>query len=434
MSLVALKIEAEDWLRYSPLVRGLLARWHLAVGKRLPLGTPREIVRAIDRLCAAARLAAVTPQVLPIEKEIHRRVAQLGGAKFDWTEFEPSADKKQLEKAVVLKPWISEREKGLVYISFEYQWIRLLHNCDLEAFARRYDLVVAPVWACPYSPVNFILPAIYPGRVFCHLSDPHDREILPRLSEKYVVVPLLCSSWVNPDLYQPAPFAQKDNDILMLANFGKYKRHHRLFAALREMPREVRVRLIGQHNGARTGATLKQEARAWGVADQFVLTQNAPEDEVFQALARSKISLILSQREGSCVAVVESLFANTPVGLYAGAEVGSRQFINAKTGRFLQHHNLAAQLLDFLAHAHEYQPRQWALDNQISCYGSSAVLNQAVKETALAAGQEWSQDLAPFHWRPDPQLIHEADRRRMRPSYDEIKQRFGIELGVAGRR
>jgi glycosyltransferase involved in cell wall biosynthesis len=235
---------------------------------------------------------------------------------------------------------------------------------------------------------------------------------------------------VNPDLYQPVPFEKKDVDIFMLANFGKYKRHHRLFAALRQLPRTVRVLLIGQRNAARTAETILQEARAYGVADRFELKQNAPEEEVLHGFARAKISLILSRREGSCVAVVESLFANTPIGLYADAEVGSRQFINEHTGRFLQHDQLVEQLLDFLANAQHYRPRQWALDHQISCYGSAQVLNRIVKETSLAAGHEWTVDLAPFHWRPDPRLIQEADRLRMRASYEDIQQRYGITLGL----
>lgn len=428
MSLASLRIEVEDWLRYSPLVRAVLARRHFQKGLRLPINSPEQIVRAIDRLCAAARLAVSQEQVIPIEQEIRRRVGLLGKARFDWKILEPSANSRAIEKAVVLKAPVGEREKGVVYISFEYQWIRLLQNCDLEAFSRQYDLVVAPVWACPYSPVDFILPAVFPGRVFTHLSDPNDAQVLPRLSEKYTVVPLYCSSWVNPELYRPMPFEQKDVDILMLANFGKYKRHHRLFSALRTMPRSVRVLLIGHRNGNRTTDTILQEARAYGVSDRFELRSGIPDEEVLHALARSKISLILSRREGSCVAVVESLFANTPVGLYADAEVGSRVFINSETGRLLQHENLADQLMDFLEHAREYNPRRWAMERQISCHGSSATLNRIVKETSLAAGQEWTQDLAPFHWRPDPQLIHEADRQRIRPCYEEIKQRFGLEF------
>jgi glycosyltransferase involved in cell wall biosynthesis len=290
-------------------------------------------------------------------------------------------------------------------------------------------VVLAPVWVSPYGLVNYLLPAQWPGPVFSHLSDPNDAAILPRMAPNYVVVPLLCSSWVNPDWYEPVPFEKKDIDIFMLANFGKYKRHFLLFKALRRLPRSTRVLLIGQHNAGRTRETLMAEARAYGVEGRFELEENATDSEVFSAFARAKTSLILSRREGSCIAVVESIMANTPVGLLANAEVGSRIFINEQTGRFLQEKNLAEQLADFIANAGKYSPRQWALANNIHCRGSSAILNEIIKRTVLAGGGQWTQDIAPFQWRPAPVPIKAEDKARLQAERREIYERFGIQIG-----
>src|SRR6185436_10106051 len=203
-----------------------------------------------------------------------QRVGQLNGKNIDWREFEPSAEKRRIERATVLKPWVSEREKGVVIMSFENQWPRLLQNCDIKEFARRYTLIVAPVWATPHGLVNYLLPTLWPDPVFSTISDPNDTEILPRISPKYIVAPLLCSNWVNPAWYRPVPFEQKDIDIVMLANFGKYKRHHALFKALRDMPASLKVVLIGTHNGKRSADVLKEEARAYGVENRFELIQS----------------------------------------------------------------------------------------------------------------------------------------------------------------
>jgi glycosyltransferase involved in cell wall biosynthesis len=430
MDLSTFRIEMEDRLRYNKLLRSVLSIWHFTVGKRLPLNSPQKIVRSIDRLCFAARLAVRNREVIPIENQICRRVALLGTKKFDWHEFEPSANVCRIEKAIVLKPPVSKREKGVLYMSFEDQWVRLMQNCDPRSFSQQYDLVLAPVWASPHSPVNFILPAVYPGRVFSHLSDPNDATVLPRISNKYYIVPLLCSSWVNPDLFQKREFGSKDIDIMMLANFGKYKRHHHLFAALRKMPGDIRVILVGQPNEARTLEVLLSEARAYGVHNRLEVRCSVSDQDVLDALSRSKISLILSRREGSCVAVAESLFADTPVGMLADAKVGSRIFINSQTGRFLQREGLARQLLDFLDHAEEFNARQWALENGISCYNSSATLNEIVRVVSLSAGDPWTQDLAPFHWRPNPVYIHDEDGFRMRGCYEDIQQRYGIEVAT----
>jgi hypothetical protein len=123
------------------------------------------------------------------------------------------------------------------------------------------------------------------------------------------------------------------------------------------------------------------------------------------------------------------MFANTPVGIFEDAEIGSRLYINESTGRLLQHRNLAEQLMDFVANAHNYSPREFAEQN-ISCHRSTKTLNELLKTQALGLGQEWTQDIAVHHWRPDPQLLRRVDRKRMQPAYDEIRTQFGITVGT----
>ena len=130
------------------------------------------------------------------------------------------------------------------------------------------------------------------------------------------------------------------------------------------------------------------------------------------------------------MAVIESIFANTPVALFEDASVGSRAFVNEHTGRFFKHRNLAGQIRDFLADAERFQPRQWALDHHIDCHGSTATLNEALKKQALANGEEWTRDIVPVFWGPDPEFVNPEDRIRFQPAYDDIKKRFGIDIGL----
>ncbi|MBI3690706.1 MAG: hypothetical protein HY239_08650 [Mycolicibacterium aromaticivorans] len=375
--LSAWKIELRDWLRFNPAIRSLLCRLRLATDATPPSNDPQAVARSIQRLCGAARLAPTHELLLQVEARLHERVRALDASRLDWREFEPDITDRRIPKAVVLKPRVSEREKGVVLFSFEYQWARLLRGVDLKEFSRSYAVVLAPTWSPPHSLVNCVFPEVFPEKVFSLISNRNDLEHFPRISAKNVMVPLFASNWVNPALYQPVPFERKDVDIFMLANFGEYKRHFALFKALRDLPRSLRVLLIGQ----------------------------------------------------SCVAVVESLFANTPVGLYEDAIIGSRYFINEHSGRLLQHDNLAGQLKDFLSAAHRFSPRQWALETKIDSPGSTATLNRVLRENAVAAGQEWTQDIAVHHWRPDPVLLLDSDRARLRPAQEDIERRFGLKIG-----
>ncbi|MGC8744911.1 MAG: glycosyltransferase [Verrucomicrobiia bacterium] len=424
-----LKIELEDKIRYNRRARSVLSFINAAL-VNTNAWSPQEIARTIEKLCKAARLAVSIEQQTAIENEIKVLIKRLNRKNIDWREFEPTAEKRLIESAAVLKPYLGDKEKGVVYLSFEYQWTRLLQNCDIKEFASQYRLVLAPVWAVPYSLVNFLLPELWEDDVvFTHLSDPNDAAILPRISSKYVIAPLLCSSWVNPEWFKPLPFEKKDIDLVMLANFGKYKRHFVLFKALREMPQNLRILLIGQRNGNRTRDVLLNEARLYGVENRFELLEGPADTAVFDALARSKASVILSLREGSCVAVTESLFADTPVALFKDAEVGSRIFINDNTGIFLEHSEVGRQLTDFINSAGNFTPRQWAMENKIHCFESSSILNRVIRDHCKKIGEEWSQDIATFHWRPYPAPVFENDRKRLQQERRRIKEKFGLIIG-----
>ena len=300
---------------------------------------------------------------------------------------------------------------------------------NLYEFAQRYALVLSPSWSPPHSVHLYAIAAQYPAPIFSLISNANDLRIIPRLSPKFVMVPLYASNWVHAELYSPVPYPRKDIDIVMLANFGIYKRHLALFRALRRLPRSLRVVLIGRADSGRTRDTIMREAAAYGVADRIEVRVGVSDEEVAQSLARSRISIILSKREGSCVAVVESLFADTPVGVLDDAEIGSKVFINSATGRLLKEKNLASELMDFLEHAAEYHPRQWALESKIDCYGSTEVLNRYIRDEMLASGQEWTRDIAVHHWRPNPELLFPQDKESMHESCADIEQRFGIAIG-----
>jgi glycosyltransferase involved in cell wall biosynthesis len=421
-------LEGEDRLRYSPLVKGILRRYRLLRDRAPDASDPQAVARSIARLCSTARLATDDAALLSIEERIRQRVKLLDGRRIDWREFAAGLDDRRIAKAAILKPPIGPREKGVLFISFEEEWTRLIHHCDLRAVAERYDLVISPTWSPPHCLATTAFAHDWPGPLFALISNTRDLEILPRLASNYVPVPLFASSWVNPTFYYPRPRPERDVDIVMLANFGKYKRHLALFRALRRMSPRPRVLLLGQEQNARTADTLRAEADSYGVKDAVAIRTNVSDDEVSRSLCRARVSLILSRREGSCVAVAESLFADTPVGLLRNAEVGSRSFVNAATGRFLDESHFAADLAAFLAESERYAPRTWA-EEHISCFRSSNILNDLLKRHALAAGEEWTRDLASLCWRPNPVLASPEDRQRMQAAHDDVRQRFNLEIG-----
>jgi glycosyltransferase involved in cell wall biosynthesis len=423
-----LKIQAEDSFRYNPAVRNFLAACTLLSTPGRPAASTAEAARIIHKLCQAARLSATGSMMLRAEAAIARQLPAIDPVRVPWAEFLPDFDLPRIHKTIVLKRYVSEREKGVVFVSFDNQMARLARARDLRQFAARYTLVLSPQWSPPHTIASYLFPRLYPEPIFCLISNPRDLEQFPRISDKYRMIPLYASNWVDPREFIPVLFAEKNIDIFMLANFAKYKRHHALFAALRELPSDYRVLLVGQRERGRDSNTLLSEAAAFGVSDRFEIRENVTDEELHDCFVHAKTSLILSRREGSCVAVVESMFANTPVGLYEDAEVGSRVFINQHTGRLLRHDRLAAQLRDFVESSARYEPRKWVMENGVDCFASSRTLNQALKQHALENGGEWTEDIAALRWRPNPQYCDPHDAERLRPCYLDIEDRCGIDI------
>jgi glycosyltransferase involved in cell wall biosynthesis len=400
------RIILADRIRFSKSIRRILFQWEVLRGGGRSSSTAQRLEQ-IGRLCAAARLAATPRQILAVEARM-KAIAE----KIDLVEASPFLIEEPgdlIRKAAILKPYDeSTGEKGAIFISFEFEWAMLLAARNRDEFARRYQIIVSPTWTPPHSRLNLLFPRIWPEPVYCLISNETDLETFPRLSENYRMVNLYASSWVNPDLFHPRPRDERDIDLIMLANFGIYKRHHVLFRALRDLQTSWRVVLVGQPNGDRTEQKLMAEAEAFGVRDRIELRQRISDEEVCDLLCRSRISLICSKREGSCVAVVESMFADTPVVLLEGAQVGSAKFINPETGAFFEERRLAENLSRTMTIFDQMCPRNWCLEHGLSAAESSRILNERLRDDVLAKGMPWSRDLLPLHWRPDPEPLRET--------------------------
>ncbi len=426
--LLPLKIRVEESLKRSRVLRDGLVWFKILTSRFRPPATTREAVQRLRGLCQAARVATTPLMLARSEAGIARQMRAIRAPDIVWQDFLPDFGQDRIHKALVLKPWVSSKEKGVIFFSFDNQMARLLKARNLAELAERYSVVLAPQWSPPHSPTAYLFPRVFPDDIICLISGLGDLQSFPRMNERYRMVPLYASSWVDSRRFSPKPERTRDIDILMVANFAKFKRHHALFQALRDLPPMYRVVLIGQNEQGRTSHTILAEASAFGVRNRFTLEQNVAYDQMPEFFGRAKVSIVLSVREGSCVVVAESMFADTPVGIYRDAELGSRVFVNPQTGMFFEHRALAGQLQRFVDNASSYHPRRWMLDNGADCTASSRILNSALKREALEHGREWTQDIATLCWGPDPRYYEPHDADRMRSAYQELESRFDIRL------
>jgi glycosyltransferase involved in cell wall biosynthesis len=408
-----------------------------AVGHALILrsryGRGSDAQRLNDLLIACRRIAspsarerlkrAVALRIEPQCAEEWRR-ARIGWDRY-YREF--NLAQPELHTSLLLKAPGPNGEKGVLYISFEYNLMRLLAHHDARRFFSEYLVMVATSW----SPTDYGVFASYAGLsddpLFAGISNVADIEAYRVMGPAVEPVPLMASDWIDPRFYTPRPHAEREIDILMVANFTRFKRHWLLFRALKRMRPNLRITLVGIPAPDRSADSLRAEARAFGAPQDLEIISNANIDVVTALQCNARTSIVLSKREGSCVATAECLFADTPMGLVHDAHVGSRAYINERTGVLLSERNMARELSAFIEASDTFQPRVWAMEN-ITCGRSSDRLNAQLRDYSLGRGRPWTQDIAPLCWRYVPSYVSADDERRLAPALEELKTRHGVQL------
>jgi glycosyltransferase involved in cell wall biosynthesis len=363
--------------------------------------------------------ARLSPWLDPRRADIWRT------AKIGWKRLQHPLADKVLDKGLILKSPGADGEKGVLYLSFEYNWLRLVAYYDLRKLLQEYLLVAASSSSPPDFTSHWALAHIGPDPVFLQISNPSDKERHERLSHNIRPVPIMASDWINPEFYRPRPHPQREIDIVMVAGWSHNKRHWLLFRTLRAMRRNLRVVLIGQNSEGRTADDVWREAKAFGVTGQVEMIRNATIETVTEQQCNSKASVILSAREGSCVVVTESFFADTPVAMMHNAHVGSRAYINRQTGVLLRSETMAAQLSQLIEQSASYGPRAWAMAN-VTCFHSTRKLNSLLRDYCCEHRIPWTRDIVPFCWRPDPIYVRDADGARMKLAYQDLYERHGV--------
>jgi glycosyltransferase involved in cell wall biosynthesis len=337
------------------------------------------------------------------------------------------AEAKALTKTLVLKAPGPNGEKGVLYCPFEYNLMRLIAHYDTRAILSEHFVVGASSW----SPTDFAALANFAGLssdpIFIGISHESDVGAYQVMSPVIRPVDIMASDLMDPDFFRPRPHSERSIDILMVANWMRFKRHWLLFEALRHMPRTLRVVLVGRNAPGRTEREIHAEARAFGAKQEIEYLTNVPIHRVMQLQCDAKVSAVFSHREGSCLAITESFFAGTPVAVMADGHVGSKRYINAQTGIVCRRRGLASQLGRFLEESSSYRPREWAL-GKIDCYTTSARLNELLRRYSRDAGLPWTRDIVTFCRRYVPEYASEEIESTMQPAIEQLRKNHGVEL------
>jgi glycosyltransferase involved in cell wall biosynthesis len=426
-------IRLVDRMRYSRTLNESIALFYISVylvrsGGRLRRGVPRHVAP----LFTAARYTKATHVRTLIRSAlspwIHAQLAAASRQVSSGSIPGRRAPDVAVQSVLLLKAPGENGEKGVLFAGNEKPWPHLVDVARQTGLLHEYDLVALSAWSPPKYAKLAEFVGLSPDPIFIGISNLEDLRTYPLLAPAIAPMPLMACDWLNPDDFQPRPAADRDIDVLMVAGWGLYKRHWLLFQALRGLSQTLRVVLIGGTSGNRTLEDIKTEARLFGVRQDLTFLADLPVHQVYEYQARARVSVIFSGREGACVAVTESFFANTPVAMMRDAHVGSKAHINRETGVLLSRNGMSRQLGQLLEATEQYSPRAWALQN-ISCHRSSARLNDFLRSHTLDAGRPWTKDTVPLFRRYFvPRYLNGEDAAAMRSAIDALRRDSGLHL------
>jgi glycosyltransferase involved in cell wall biosynthesis len=429
---------AGDRVRYSDVAQRLAGLCRLGLA----------IARGGDSAQGLANLASAHRTLLPVgwsgltRRRMEAAAPGVGrpnrwrGEKIGWSHYPANwdGDRPMLSHSLIVKPPVSDSEKGVLVVWVEYNLAALLHAPDLPGILKKYRVVFSTSWSPPDFSLIWALAGEPGADLHIIASNPADECWLTEIPAPLRVLPFFASHWIlGDDALKPKPPRERTYDFCVVANWAPFKRHWSLFRALRALPDTLRIALIGQPEGAHTVETAQSLAAAFGVKQRIDWFNRLAPDKVREIQADSRCGLMLSLREGSCLAVVESLLADSPTGVLRHAHIGSREFINDQTGLLLDEAHLARDLAELLrcTEAGDYRPREWAMTHAEARL-SSEKLDKILADQAAERGEPWTLGILPFCLRAArPAFIDTRHGVAAEPWHEEFEREHGV--GFLGR-
>ncbi|MFH1771979.1 MAG: glycosyltransferase [Candidatus Omnitrophota bacterium] len=285
-------------------------------------------------------------------------------------------------------------EKGVIALAFTDRFREFFVNHDINEVAKNYYIVLEPSWSGYCSP--YILMFINEIReVIIQCPEKKDFDFIKSLNSNLIPVGLGASYWIDLDKFKPLEEVSKEFDIIYIATWALYKNHSRLFKALKVLKskgHKLRVLLVGYSWLGRKKEDVIRLMDTYGISDMCEIKERISRDEVNECLNKSKVSILLSEKEGNCRAMAESIAAGCPILIYKYNEGDAVGFVNKDTGSLCDFDELPEALIDMVNNYDKFSPYKWAVDNIGSAQATNK-LNSILKQIALKRGEPWACDI-----------------------------------------
>jgi glycosyltransferase involved in cell wall biosynthesis len=384
--------------------RHLLSAWKHLPDERFGAGRKRRFRRMLDAACfEGAALCPVAENAFRLDL-VRSAAGQAIRARYGAFELAhrvrmrfPRDDddpERQGDLMVLKSPDPESGERGVLLVMFHETIQYVAATYDLGALAPNWSLVLETSnWGAQDARFLPYVGADLDVHVFAGRAP--DYAWFQSLETNVRPIRLGSGEWVDPTLFQKPEGVEREYDVVMVAAWDPLKRHEVLFRALQDIRartgRRLKTALIGYEMSWKQ-ERIEQLVRDHGLEDDCTFFQLIPQAEVARLVAASGVSVLFSLQEGANRAVYESLFCDTPVVVSREHKGINLDHVNAATGLLADDDGVAAALFSVLDDRERFTPRAWAEQN-IGFHVARRLLNERLRESAMAAGRPWTRDI-----------------------------------------
>jgi hypothetical protein len=322
---------------------------------------------------------------------------------------------------LLLKQSKSDNEKGLIFVKYNETVNKMVAVYDIARLADYYRFVIEPSTWGYQDPIFFFLMGLN-TEVIIESQFAQDYNYIASIGRNLYPIHLGAGDWVDPEIFSINENMDKKYDFVMIASWLSIKRHSLFFKSISKISSEIKkVAVVGYPISDRTLDDIISESKKYNVTHLVDFYEKLKPKDVAIILQQSKVSLMLTKREGANKALYESFFSNVPV-ILTNDNIGvNRNHINKYTGVCAHDKDLSQSMLFMLRNYKSFSPRPWALMNT-GYINSNTTLNAFIKEIALSKGEKWTQQIHSKKNCPEAVFVNENEMYMSENAIEKLVQ------------
>lgn len=260
-------------------------------------------------------------------------------------------------------------QKGALIINYSYYFPLFVRFFDVEAISKRFHIILEPSWA-GFCELNILEYTQFNFPVFLQVYEARDMRFIKELNSNLIPIDVGPSWFIDHDRFDgKGNLDDRGIDLIMVAAWASFKRHHAFFKAIKPYIKkypETKVVLVGYPVDL-TKKDIERFAKEEGILNNVTIYEWIKPQEVAELQSRAKLNILWSKFEGNNRAIIEGMFANTPVIMRKGHNYGEHyDFINDQTGMFSNEKSLANDVESIVQGGNSFSPRKYVLEHRNS--------------------------------------------------------------------